>query len=292
LYVPTPGVTVDLNGHTLSGSRSLVGINVFDASGVTIKGPGKITGFWGGITTLRSHELSVVGIDFENMGMGAAIAHSQKNTFYANTFTRISSTGLYFSDSSTTEPRRGLGYHNIADNAFKTVRSGIELCGLDTGGSVISGNSFAHMSDYAIHLRDGSQYNTLRSNVIVDIGLIGIVLRGSSNNAVETNLIEYGNQGIALYPEYSSSCIRPPGAAVVRNNRIDGNVIRKQHTGIYFGLGLAGTSVYKNYTRYNQLHDDAVGMHFRLDAVSNGGTTNDYTGTATSAIDESGFNSY
>ena len=36
LYVPTHGVTVDLDGHTISGSRDLVGISINDAVSVRI----------------------------------------------------------------------------------------------------------------------------------------------------------------------------------------------------------------------------------------------------------------
>jgi parallel beta-helix repeat protein len=289
LYVPTSGVTINLNGHTLSGTPGQAGISLSYASGVTIKGPGRISGFWSGVNTLHSDNLTVTGIDFEDLGMGVTVALSQKNVFSANSFTRIASIALSIDEAPTT--RFASGSHSIVDNVFEAVRNGINLCGMDTGGSNIAGNSFGATSESAIQLRDGSQYNTIRSNVITDTGLNGIVLRGSSSNTVENNLLEYGNMGISLYPEYGS-CIHPSGAAVVGYNKINGNVVRKHETGIHFGFGLAYTSVYKNWANYNQLHDDGVGMYFRTDAYSNGGTTNDYTGTATPAIDENGYNLY
>lgn len=290
LYVPTPGVTINLNGHTLSGTTGLAGITVQHASDVSIKGPGTIKGFWAGVNTLRSDALTIAGIDFRDLGMGVAVALSQKNGLYANTFNGISSISVYIAEPDTAA-RTPSGSHSIFDNAFKSVSNGVVLCGMDTGGSDISGNSFAIVSETAIHLRDDSNYNTIRSNTIVDAGQHGIVLRASSRNRIETNLIEYGNIGVALYPEYGN-CHHSPFVATTGYNSIDGNVIRRHATGMYFGLGLAGNTVYKNWTRYNQLHDDGVGMHFRRDAVSNGGTTNDYTGTTTPAIDENGRNLY
>lgn len=289
LHVRTSGVTIDLNGHTLSGSPRIPGIHIYDASNVTIIGPGRIRGFSIGVYGTRSHELKVIGIDFEDIVAGASISHSLKNTFVGNTFARTDSVALAFFDNSTVEPRRGLYRHNVAENTFTDVFGGVLLCGVETGGSVIANNAFSRTNEFAIHLRESSDYNTIRSNVIADAGASGILLRTSSLNTIEDNRIETGNVGILIHAGFGS-CNRPPTAPAAHSNMIVKNAIRGQVVGIQFGDGGAGTTVYKNVARGNDLQSEFVGMHFRLDAVSNGGLSNDYTGTSIPFIDENGFN--
>jgi hypothetical protein len=291
LYVPTSGVTINLNGHTLSGTRALSGISVSDAPNVTLKGPGRIAGFWSGVNAFRSDFLNVSGVDFDQLNQGVIITYGQKSSLITNTFSAIEAYAIRVNEPASTSAALPSGRHYIAGNHFNASTNGIDLCGMNTGSSMIENNTFSSMSETAIQLRDESAYNTIRSNMITNAGTSGIVLRGVHHNAIETNLIEYGTNGIALYPEFGI-CRVLSSIAIVGYNNIDGNVIRKHQTGIYFGLGLPDTGLYKNLTRYNQLHDDAVGMRFRTDARSNGGTTNDYTGTATPVIDENGNNLY
>lgn len=291
LRVAASGVTIDLNGHTLSGDSSLPGIHVHDANNVTITGPGTIRGFSIGVYGMRSHELKVGGIDFEDIAIGASISHALKTAFVANKFSRTGSTALAFYDNSTIEPRRGLSRHSIQENSFTDVHGGVLLCGVETGGSVIANNAFSRADEFAIRLRESSDYNTIRSNIIADTRNTGIDLNASSLNTIHDNVIDNGDVGVAIHAG-TGSCNRPPAPSRAHTNAISSNAIRGQITGIRFGSGGAGTTVYKNTARYNQFHGDIVGMYFRLDAVSNGGLGNDYTATFVPAIDESGFNSY
>src|SRR5688572_33307243 len=73
LHVATPGITIDLNGHTLSGTSALQGIDL-EAGLVTVKN-GTIRGFWGGIVGLRAHKLHVDGVTFSDMGVALALNH-------------------------------------------------------------------------------------------------------------------------------------------------------------------------------------------------------------------------
>ncbi len=292
MYVPTPGITINLNGHTLSGTSALSGISVNDADNVTIKGPGRITGFWGGVNAFRSDALRVEGVDFEELNKGVVVTLSQNSNLLANRFAKMSWLGISVTEPVTAAGAIPSGGHYFAGNDFKTSVNGIELCGMNTGNSLIENNSFSSMTETAIKLHDASAKNIIRSNMIADTGSSGIILRGARYNSIENNLIEYGDNGVALYPEFGGGCRNPGGIARVAYNNIKGNTIRKQRVGIYFGFGLPDTRVFKNWADYNQLHNNEIGMYFRTDAYSNGGTTNDYTGTLTPAIDESGGNVY
>jgi hypothetical protein len=292
MYVPTPGITINLNGHTLSGTSALSGISVNYANNVTIKGPGAITGFWAGVNAFRSDSLIVEGVDFEQLNKGIIVTLSQKSTLAANRFNNMSWLGISVTEPVTAAGVIPSGGHYFAYNDFKTSVNGIELCGMNTGSSLIENNAFSSLTEAAIKLHDASAKNTIRSNMIVDIGQTAIILRGGRDNSIKSNVIEYGNTGIALYPEFGGGCRNPGTIPTVAYNYMQDNTIRKQRFGIYFGLGLSGTRVFKNWADYNKLQNNEIGMYFRMDAYSNGGFGNDYTGTLTPGIDETGGNVY
>lgn len=292
LHVPTSGVTIDLNGHTLSGDTGIPGISIYNASSVTIKGPGKIRGFSIGVYGQRSHALKVMGVDFEDNVAGASISHALSNTFAGNTFSRSSAIALAFYDNSTIDPRIGPGYHSIVDNAFSDVDGGVQLCGMDTGSSTIANNAFARSKAFAIRLLDSSDRNTIHSNAIWNAADYGIVVRSSNMNRIHDNGIDTGSIGVFVDAGLGS-CNRPASAGdLAYSNDIESNLIRQQIIAIQFGNGGAGRPVRKNFARLNQLHDNVLGIYYRIDTVSNTAIANDVAGTFTPVIDESGINYY
>lgn len=67
LIVGADGITVDLNGHTLNGpgpKSSKIGIMLATSSGVTVMGPGVVSGFQAGILDTGGQDNKVNGVNF------------------------------------------------------------------------------------------------------------------------------------------------------------------------------------------------------------------------------------
>ena len=67
LIVGADGITVDLNGHTLNGpgpKSSKIGVMLATSSGVTIMGPGVVSGFQAGILDTGGQDNKINGVNF------------------------------------------------------------------------------------------------------------------------------------------------------------------------------------------------------------------------------------
>lgn len=288
-YVPTPGVTIDLNGHTLSGIPALVGLQV-DAGLVTIRN-GTIRGFWGGITGLRAHKMQIEGVVFEDMGMGVALNHTANAWFGNNRFTAI---GTAISLRVPTAGYGAAGGHVIEANLFEKVRVGIDICGYGNRGVQIMKNEMADVADYGIHASDGSGGHHVADNIITEVQDTGIVLRASSDNEIVGNVIGKGRLGLAFIPEISGGCVTGPVLdPYVSYNKVYGNTIADLDGGLTLGLGTSPKPlVFKNNVHFNKIYNDITGIYFLPDAHDNDATGNAYAGTVTPIVDTGTGNSY
>jgi parallel beta-helix repeat protein len=292
LYVPSHGVTIDLNGHTISGDRDLVGISINDAVSVRIVNGG-ISGFWGGVVGLRAHKLDMQNMHLKDLGVGVSLNHSIGAQIIDNDFALISGNAISFAVPV------GAGYgpagsHYIGYNRIEESGGGVELCGYDNSDAIIVGNELHKIVDYGIHATDGSGGHRIEDNLFTGIENAGIVLRGSRDNEISGNVMRDGRLGIALTPQFRGSCETGPLASpLVRDNRIESNSLLKLDAGVSLGLG-ATTSplVFKNRIGFNKIHDNTTGLYFREDAHDNDATGNAFTGTATPVVDDGAGNSY
>ena len=82
LIVGADGITIDLNGHTLNGpgpQSSKIGIMLATSSGVTITGPGTISGFQAGILDTGGQDNQIGKVVFQNNQI-AIFTTGAKNT--------------------------------------------------------------------------------------------------------------------------------------------------------------------------------------------------------------------
>lgn len=280
LYLPVGGVTLRLNGHTISGGIGLEGLSVFSASNVRILGPGRITGFWTGVNATRADYLTVQGVDFDNTNAGVIASDTLGTYLQGNDFRNINGWGVYIV-AYPGASRPLLGAHAIADNLVLESVGGITLCGHANSDNLIKNNTLQGIRDYGIHILDGSGKNEIRGNQLLKIENTGLVLRASRDNTVKGNKFDYGLTGIAMIPQFTGGCsIGPYTSPEVRDNLIDSNSIFKQTTGIIAGLGGKGALVLKNRIGYNKLYYDGTGIYFNTDTYLNDATLNAYTGTA------------
>lgn len=292
LYMPVGGVTLRLNGHTISGGIGLEGLSVFSANNVRILGPGRITGFWTGVNATRADYLTVQGVDFDNTNAGVIASDTLGTYLQGNDFRNINGWGVYivaFPGAS----RPVLGAHAIADNLVLESVGGISLCGHANSDNLVKNNTLQGIRDYGIHILDGSGKNEIRGNQMLKIENTGLVLRASRDNTVKGNKFDYGLTGIAMIPQFTGGCATGPYASPeVRDNLIEGNSIFKQTTGIMAGLGGKGALVQKNRISYNKLYYDGTGIYFNTDTYANDATLNAYTGTTTPVDDHGVSNTW
>lgn len=285
LYVATPGTTIELNGHTLSGDVALEGIDLHEAPGTTIKGPGVIRGFWAGVNGIRSHDLRVEGVDFADLGTGVGLVNSDRVTVERNHFSGVRGHAVRLSHFPGA-PGGSVGGHRIVDNLVEDAAYGVLLCGVATGNSLVAENSLARVSDYGIHVESGSAGNRIEGNVLVDMGNTGINISGSSHTTVHRNTFKRGRIGIALNPQPGAYCDAGSSAGGVRGTTIEGNGIFEYETAVVAGLGLdASARVTKNRIGGNKFYYDRTGVLFLEDAHWNDATGNAYAGTVDPVLD-------
>lgn len=269
LDVVAPGTVIDLNGHTLSGERALQGIAVIDVPGVTIRGPGRIKGFWVAVNGTFSDDVTVEGIDFDQVGAGVLLNNSARVTVKANRFRHLDGHAVSLA-SLASHGKGDSGQHRITLNTVQDAAFGFELCGARSSDSVVSDNNLFNIRGYGIALSDAASFNRIASNQMGDTGLAGIRLAGSSHNLVRGNAMKRGEIGIALRPDFSGRCDTGSARAETRENRIELNSVFEHDVSVQLGLGLDDSpAVLKNRVGGNKLYHSRLALHFARDTYAN-----------------------
>lgn len=288
LAAGAPGITLDLGGHTLSGTLSF-GVRVDGMGGVTIRN-GRIRGFAVGISGQQAHGLVVENVVFEDMRFGVGADDTASVKVAGNRFERLG-VGVILEVFSPTH--RG-GGHEISSNLFQDLDAGITLCGYETGGSLVADNDMSGLGRYGIHFYNGAGRNLVAGNAIADAAQAAIVLRTSSGNELTGNVVKRGVKGIALVPDPPGYCEDGPVVGPEANdNLIHGNSIFETDVAVELGVdvGKTGTAT-GNKIRLNKLYYGGVGVRFNSDAHGNDATGNAYAGTTTPVVDRGSGNVY
>jgi parallel beta-helix repeat protein len=239
IVIGADGITLDLNGHTISGDGKLVrrcrrdqicdvGVANDDHAGVTIRG-GSVHGFGLGVGAFRGRNNRFVELN------------SSRNQFFG--FVIAGSSRTIIRDSSGHDNPRpdgdGLGVFNshdlrIVNNSFRrNGQLGIHIEGSTK--NLVKGNLFSRNGDMGIFLEaDGNQ---VRGNRSVRDGT-GIIVGPGSRNVIAGNRISAGGEGIAIE--------KGRGNVVVRNV-----VAHTRHSGIRLGIGNPAIGGTKTLVRGN-----------------------------------------
>ena len=285
LYVPVAGVTIDLNGYTLSGDRTLHGIVVFGASDVRIVGPGRISGFRSGVNATRGDRLNVLGVDFYDMGTGIAANDTLAADLRANTLGYMDGFGI--SLTALAGSRATLGAHAIEANWIHSSQGGIGICGHANSDSLIKDNDLEYLSDFGIDLYDGTAQNQVQDNLLREVDLAGIALRSSSGNLLSGNYLFRTINGVAMIPEFTGTCATGPVLAPwVRDNRVFGNTFTLQSVAVKLGNDRPkGRWVLDNLITENPINQSGIGLRFHRDSYRNDGRGNTYANVDTPVLD-------
>ena len=165
------GVTLDGNGHTLSGSSEYdsYGVNVYEAGSVTVK-------------NLHIKD-SYYGISFYGSSFGTA----ENNTIESH------GDGIYFSSSPSGTIR---GNKIIGENA------GFGFKGAYSSDNLLVANNLVSNFEDNISLDDVS-FSSIKNNIISD-GYLGIEVYRSSDNVFENNIISGAEDTDVLFSDWST----------------------------------------------------------------------------------------
>jgi parallel beta-helix repeat protein len=79
-----PNITIDLNGHNITGDGTGMGVFIFDGQ-VTLKGKGRISNFEAGVSLITARDVEIYDLTIENNLAGIALFRSSQVRIFDNT---------------------------------------------------------------------------------------------------------------------------------------------------------------------------------------------------------------
>jgi parallel beta-helix repeat protein len=261
LTVGANNITLRLNGNTISGSSSGVGISLTGRSGVRITGPGIITGFRTGILVVDSLDIEIDDVSALENGVPRpptdelAALHD----------------GILVINS-----------HRVELEGNVTVRNGDDGINLiSSSESQLSNNMSEDNGHNGLRL-DASDYNRLRMNRVLSNGDLvgfprgcGIEVFGSINNVIEENVVIENHTGIRL------RALAMPARAST-GNVIEENVVSRSEgpDADRGGIHLRDSSTRENRVEDNRVTESVHGIALSGSPVRNTFAENTLVGNA------------
>lgn len=192
LIVSGNGITIDLNGKTITGpgkALDYIGIGVIGTS-ITIKGPGTITNFHNGIGILDSNNIVINSINLQNNEIGIFSSDSS--------YIEISNNDVYSNNMGISAPSNNnliLRNNSITNNEM----SGITLA--KTNQSSIETNNIEG-SNVGIYVDEASNHNKITSNTLFN----AVDINNANGLEVNSNYNQY-YQNKCIISEPTGLCI-------------------------------------------------------------------------------------
>jgi parallel beta-helix repeat protein len=217
--IAADGITLDLNGHTITGAflppapamPGNYGIRVEGHHGVTIKN-GTVTGFVFGVEVRGSDNVVIENIVSSNNGLNGinlygdsdnnqvrdctstgnfafgilVNAASDGNLIDHCTLTGNASTGVFIGGSVGNAPSNN---NTVIDSNCSSSINGVGINIVNSAANLIVGNTLSNNPVFGIILRDGAENNAVVGNIISSSGRNGIVLLWADNNQVRNNTV-------------------------------------------------------------------------------------------------------
>ncbi len=230
IIVAKSGVTVDLNGHTITGLGEGDGIALAGVSGVTVKN-GRIVNFEAGMRLTGVTKSRVLDTRFSmNSDASAWVEGSSQNKFRRLTMTEN------------------------GDGGFRLIASSRNR---------ISGSTISGASDSGVGLEGLSSYNRLVRNKVVLAGE-GIKVDDGANNRIFRNTLSYnGGAGVEVAAEATGTRINENNA---HHNGADGifieafgTQVNRNRAGCNGGMGIKATVLAAGNDNWAGANGDNVG---------------------------------
>jgi len=275
LEVRNHNITIDLNGHRISGTTDLQGIIVDGYDNVSIIGNGAISGFWAAINTADTYRLQVKNITFFDVGSGVIVSSGNKASISGSDFINTWSPAVNIKNSVEDKVSSN---NSVINNEFYQTRVGVEVCGYGSSDNTIKSNLIWKSQDYGIHLTN-TEYNYVYDNTVLESENTAIHINNSSFNTLSSNSLRIGHTGLSLHAQSDGACLSPASVEST-NNTFSGNHSIGFTTGIFVGLGSSNDPITrKNTLTGNKIYDNQTGIYFHTDAYNNNAKSNAYTGT-------------
>ncbi len=175
IIVGADNVTLDLNGHTVSGSPATgegAGVFVFRRTGVTVKN-GTVRDFDGGVAIEGGSANTVTGITaHDNIGVVGVTRYADGIAILSSTDNRVVGNRVVHNG-----PLSGIGIYSRLDAEHPRATSGISSGNLISGNLVADNNlprSAAINDSDGIRIETMSVFNTVSNNQVSGSGLDGI----------------------------------------------------------------------------------------------------------------------
>lgn len=286
LIVAKDGITVDLNGYTISGNGQ-TGLIISERKNVTIRN-GQIRGFGAAVGVTNSEEINIVNSLFS--GSQTAIRSYQSshldiaNNYFINNAVNSAVIQIH---GGTYRP----SYKNIVrNNEIYGGDAAIYIANENTFDNTILDNKIFSTESYAIYIFCSND-NLIKGNSIYDSST-GIQLGQSSYNLIEGNSVRNGNNaGLSIIGDHSTQ------ECSVKNsnyNRAESNHFIGFPIGVNLGLSVpsATLDVAYNEVLMNKIYNNQIGIYFSENALKNNAEKNGYLGTVTPIGDDGVSNSY
>jgi parallel beta-helix repeat protein len=201
LIIGGNGVTLDLNGHTITGP-GIVGIRIVGANATVIntaKRPGTIKGFGYGVYLNPTQGARVVRLTLTGNGKGIEAGFAHSNIISGNVISGNSQDGIRLGASS----HNWIGGNTVSKNDF-----GIALAdGSDA--NIVSGNNVSKNRNFGIDVFCGSDSNIILHNSVTKTTAgeaHGIIVRsGSDETKVKGNAANL-NAGDGIHVDVGGEC--------------------------------------------------------------------------------------
>jgi len=252
LVIGADGITVNLGGHTISGTnaKGSEGIANDGHAGVRILGSGKITDFRLNGVGMRKAPKSVVrGLTIRRIGAGGVEGEPV-------------SAGIAIVDS----PASQVTGNDVANDVKAYQSDGADV--LNSRGSVVRGNKLSHNAWNGLVLID-SAGSRISGNELDDNGNNGTEVNGKSDSTSVTGNDADGNKAIGIV------------VGSIQNARVVGNSAKGNDTGLFF-FDLHAGLIGKNSAKGNRVGIQLTGGQF-------GSANNRLTGNTANRNDESGI---
>lgn len=182
LLVGADGITVNLNGHTITGPGSGVGISVSNRMGVVIVG-GTVKNFLAGVQLVNSTAIVVKENRFTGNQDAVFLVGSSGSTIKENVAWQNSRVAVMLRPSGIRNSTQNL----VAENTLTDNTNGIILVETPTG-NVLRENMISGSTNAGINVNGGVSGNVIQENAFIgnaagiklNLGATGLVPTGNS----------------------------------------------------------------------------------------------------------------
>ena len=161
LIVGANGIRINLNGHTIMGPGSGVGITVANRTGVVIVG-GTVKNFLAGVQLVNSTAIVVKENWFTGNQDAVFLIGTSGSTIKENTAWQNSRVGIMLRPSGTRNSTQNL----VAENTLTDNTNGIILVETPTG-NVLKENMISGSSNAGINVNGGVSGNLIQENTFI-----------------------------------------------------------------------------------------------------------------------------